>query len=711
MCRLTLFVCSEEFSYPHPSGSFLFSQPAVVDQWCQSIPFGDLPLTPPDTVSDCASSDCPDMPHHGWSRTLSPEEAWTTEHAPSDHSTYIQPYGHYVQPYPNGVPVTCQHAGTSDVTTPWLTVPQGPVDMGLSPVLSQESQSSHTLNSLADPDVSVLPPSLDLSFATEPVWGTSSSNDVVGQYQGHHVQQAPFYGSMPGGYFVPTPMQNTWTTATDHRWTAPQPLPSYPYQPVYGSFVPHVVYPGHGLPYQAVQHRPLLPRTESTSVPSQPVYGPQRVLRPQMPSSHASQSTVRPVSTLPGRIPHVPAQPPFRPQMQTPVDVSSSQSVPPGHSFDMRTTSAPPGHVGTSQARSVPRQDVVTQPRPVGPAGYWSEPAEDWSSFVRFDQTDQQPVSPRSTRMQSDMPVHAPSSIAPIGYGKPLAAKPEPASSIIEPAIPPTGPVDAPTMEGDEGRHRTHPLYNEGPHTDGLYHCPFKTDPSCQHRPTKLKCNYDKFVDSHLKPFRCKIEACSKQEFSSTACLLRHEREAHGMHGHGDRPHLCWYADCERSFPGHGFPRRYNLFDHMKRVHDYPGEVKTLPELPAPETASQSQRRTGRKRKASGSLPCEPALQRVRPEPTAAFQPTQGSHPLAMPRPDCFQPAGNPMVQYPVPSPQPQRREDEHKHQLYSQWANQREVIARQMDFVQSPDDEANLQQLSQNIDELRRLSQEARRG
>ncbi|KAK4888397.1 hypothetical protein LTR27_012720 [Elasticomyces elasticus] len=541
------------------------------------------------------------MPHHGWSRTLSPEEAWTTEHAPSDHSTYIQPNGHYVQPYSNGVSVTCQHAGTSDVTTPWLTAHQGPVDMGLSPVLSQESQSSHTLNSLADPDVSVLPPSLDLSFATEP-----------------------------------------------------------------------------------------------------------------MPSSHASQSTVRPVSTLPGRILHVPAQPPFRPQMQTPVDVSSSQSVPFGHSVDMRTTSAPPGHVGTSQARSVPLQDVVTQARPVGPAGYWSEPAEDWSSFVRFDQTEQQPVSPRSTRMQSDMPVHAPCSVAPIGYGKPLAAKPEPAPSIIEPAIPPTGPVDPPTMEGDEGRHRTHHLYSEGPHTDGLYHCPFKTDPSCQHRPTKLKCNYDKFVDSHLKPFRCKIEACSKQEFSSTACLLRHEREAHGMHGHGDRPHLCWYADCERSFPGHGFPRRYNLFDHMKRVHDYPGEVKTLPELPAPETASQSQRRTGRKRKASESLPGEPVLQRARPEPADAFQPAQESRLLAMPRTEYFQPAagmGNSMVQYPVPSPQPQRREDEHKHQLYSQWANQREVIARQMDFVQSPDDEANLQQLSQNIDELRRLSQEARRG
>lgn len=55
-------------------------------------------------------------------------------------------------------------------------------------------------------------------------------------------------------------------------------------------------------------------------------------------------------------------------------------------------------------------------------------------------------------------------------------------------------PTNTPTTlpgETEEGRHRTHPLYNEGPQADGLYHCPFKGDPSCQHKPTKLKCNYE----------------------------------------------------------------------------------------------------------------------------------------------------------------------------------------------------------------------------
>jgi hypothetical protein len=48
---------------------------------------------------------------------------------------------------------------------------------------------------------------------------------------------------------------------------------------------------------------------------------------------------------------------------------------------------------------------------------------------------------------------------------------------------------------------------------------------------------------------------------------------------------------------------------------------------------------------------------------------------------------------------------------LYSQWANQRELLEFQMSAVRSPDDEAHLTRLSQNIEELKRLSQEARLG
>ena len=95
------------------------------------------------------------------------------------------------------------------------------------------------------------------------------------------------------------------------------------------------------------------------------------------------------------------------------------------------------------------------------------------------------------------------------------------------------------------------------------------------------------YVDSHLRPFRCKVKSCEGVQFSSTACLLRHEREAHGMHGHGSKPHLCTYADCERSLPNNGFPRQYSLFDHMKRVHDYTGSTSPPEQVPPPVQPAQ----------------------------------------------------------------------------------------------------------------------------
>jgi len=159
---------------------------------------------------------------------------------------------------------------------------------------------------------------------------------------------------------------------------------------------------------------------------------------------------------------------------------------------------------------------------------------------------------------------------------------------------------------------RSHPLYQQTPDKDGKYHCPEEGKAGCTHKPTALKCNYEyvsflhnptctdtfnsKYVDSHLKPFRCNKKTCVGVQFSSTACLLRHEREAHGMHGHGARPHLCHFRDCERAVPGHGFPRRYNLFDHMKRVHQYDGPTTE----PSPPVQGQAPRKSAsRKRKAS----------------------------------------------------------------------------------------------------------------
>ncbi|SPJ73592.1 uncharacterized protein FTOL_03322 [Fusarium torulosum] len=160
-----------------------------------------------------------------------------------------------------------------------------------------------------------------------------------------------------------------------------------------------------------------------------------------------------------------------------------------------------------------------------------------------------------------------------------------------------TSAFTGPRRQNSDGESaRDHDLYKKAaPFEDGLYHCPWEGQPSCGHRPEKLKCNYDKFVDSHLKPYRCKAESCEGARFSSTACLLRHEREAHGLHGHGDKPFLCVYEGCERAVSGNGFPRQWNLRDHMKRVHNDHGSSSGSP------TTGPAQPAKGRKRKTETS--------------------------------------------------------------------------------------------------------------
>lgn len=122
---------------------------------------------------------------------------------------------------------------------------------------------------------------------------------------------------------------------------------------------------------------------------------------------------------------------------------------------------------------------------------------------------------------------------------------------------------------------RDHPHYRRGPDRDGYYRCPKEL--RCAHKATKQKCNYDKNLDSHYKPYKCKVPECNQAQFSSNACLFRHEREAHGLHGHGKDPYRCKFPNCDRAVEGMGFPRKWNLGDHMRRVHDWDEESSPEP--------------------------------------------------------------------------------------------------------------------------------------
>ena len=98
-----------------------------------------------------------------------------------------------------------------------------------------------------------------------------------------------------------------------------------------------------------------------------------------------------------------------------------------------------------------------------------------------------------------------------------------------------------------------------------------------------------KNLDSHHKPYKCKVPECKQAQFSSNACLFRHEREAHGLHGHGKDPYRCKFANCERAAEGAGFPRKWNLGDHMRRVHDW--DEESSPESYSDHPESRPRRR------------------------------------------------------------------------------------------------------------------------
>ncbi|OAL69263.1 hypothetical protein A7D00_6725 [Trichophyton violaceum] len=178
-----------------------------------------------------------------------------------------------------------------------------------------------------------------------------------------------------------------------------------------------------------------------------------------------------------------------------------------------------------------------------------------------------------------------------------------------------TSVLSSRAKDGAETRNpRDHPFYSLPPETDGKYYCPFASrEKPCSHTPTTQKCAYHKYLDSHLKPYRCKVPQCVDAHFSSNACLFRHEREAHGMHGHGENPHLCHFPACERSIPGNGFPRRWNLHDHMRRVHDYTSSDKASSPEGSPVTGAAGKKKDSAIRKRKGGSPNSQTMKRVRP--------------------------------------------------------------------------------------------------
>ncbi|KAI9841844.1 MAG: hypothetical protein M1838_003362 [Thelocarpon superellum] len=94
--------------------------------------------------------------------------------------------------------------------------------------------------------------------------------------------------------------------------------------------------------------------------------------------------------------------------------------------------------------------------------------------------------------------------------------------------------------------------------------------PECAGRdPFPRLSEYRKHMDRHRRPYRCEYADCGAPPFGDMGGLYRHLREVHRVR-EGDRAvteYFCPEKQCERH--KRGFPRRWNLTEHQRRVHGY----------------------------------------------------------------------------------------------------------------------------------------------
>lgn len=87
---------------------------------------------------------------------------------------------------------------------------------------------------------------------------------------------------------------------------------------------------------------------------------------------------------------------------------------------------------------------------------------------------------------------------------------------------------------------------------------------------------------THTKPFSCKEKGCAAKPFGDKAGLMRHMREVHGQHIHGQASQMfkCPEPNCKRHL--RGFPREYNMLSHHRRIHEEPTTENIVLETPNP---------------------------------------------------------------------------------------------------------------------------------
>ena len=90
-------------------------------------------------------------------------------------------------------------------------------------------------------------------------------------------------------------------------------------------------------------------------------------------------------------------------------------------------------------------------------------------------------------------------------------------------------------------------------------------------------------MDRHERPYVCEKTGCEKLKgFTYAGGLIRHEREVHKQHGGPKETLMCPIPYCKRN-TGHGFTRKENLNEHLRRVHRQFGDESKEQETDALE--------------------------------------------------------------------------------------------------------------------------------
>lgn len=134
---------------------------------------------------------------------------------------------------------------------------------------------------------------------------------------------------------------------------------------------------------------------------------------------------------------------------------------------------------------------------------------------------------------------------------------------------------------------------------DGKFHCPLD---DCKEdvRAFSRKCEWNKHMDKHERPYRCPAAGCENLPgFTYSGGLLRHEREVHGKHGGPKNTVNCPHPNCKRH-TGKGFSRQENLNEHLRRVHTH-SDGATPPADPVASPDDNESDKSGMKRKRPSS--------------------------------------------------------------------------------------------------------------